>query len=1289
MLRRSLSCLFFLIPFLGIGFLCNSPFVQAQQSPEEIGPRGVNDCISDLQCPKPKATDAQEQSCLVARCVDHQCTVGFDTGALIDRITDPVAGSCFAYRYECSSTGEAVVRKTEAGKIATNEGEVCTPETLEDNVCVAYTCSNKRCVRNIDKLNGGECPRDRAISKPNPCQKTQCLAGECSSVADSSKAKTSCGDDVVLPDGCQLNTSTCNATGRCIENTVLKAGAECGPPPNNLIAQSDSLPASFKNLFLNASQPPLHSCNGECRLEYCGDGIRNGSESCDGSDLPSTVPRGSRCSSDCKVASPDCTAYANNPNFIQVPNINGNGSVTIPNNGSFSGLLSEVHEILTKNSYVVEVAWEPGYTQGITGPDALTIHALALCAWKPETKSECNVLKDKKGFVVTALGIAGIPSCKSAAAQVAYDKFRQDYRGYQSLFTGNNVGFSIVESENYIYPFRDPSVGPEEMKYCEVCYYPECGNGVRTPDEQCDRDDLGPDAQPGDVCSSTCILESCQVQSDPLPTCSVDPVTGEGIETRKTFSLALCGFEEATEREAKPATTCTETVLGKTAIKSSPAQFVLRDGSCQWEKRTETISSPFTPTCSVDPSTGNGVQTGSAFNSTTCQWADGKVIRPKPAPSCTETVKGKTAVLRTATRFIQSAGGCAWEASSFSSNSNVTPGCMESGNHATLTSATLESNVKVSPPICRFKVTTSTKGKPADNCVEEKKGASFYATKNTYTFNRNTCDYVASPKSIAKPSIGCREISQRVGNTTTYSAEATTYTFNAAKCAYAPSKLTIPKPAPSCTEENQSGKTYAVSRAQWSLNATSCAYKTSERKTPKPSSATCSPQNGQRYVNVTLDSNPNRCSYSTASGSCCGYTLSTRAGLISQSGKVEVTSGAQGCLGTVVGNATLACRGAKDLDDCVAGRVSGTWSMSSGCTQRGGSVVCGTANYVFFPSPISLRWSDAPETKQFAFARFSLSGATKEKVVVWKASSDLPLLVYDPEHKGAVTSATQVFGNVFQGGRDGREPWLDGYEALGSLDTNGDAKIAEQELSPLALWFDENRDGVSQPGEVKPLNHHEVNVTALFYEGGERNDVTNDIDLKVGFERIFGGRIEQGSSVDWYAEEASSQFELMSSLGIDSYFKRAESGGNAAVAPNSLTSSPRQTVAAYHMFLWRSEDPVFLDGDARKPQGILSVVELPDGAVRGHLIGESLLRENNAAFSRIDAVKLVGKIERSGDGARRVTFEAVKESPDGIDVRSTAVISKDGSEVQGITEETLTYEGRERTFSYTWKGMKE
>ena len=73
-------------------------------------------------------------------------------------------------------------------------------------------------------------------------------------------------------------------------------------------------------------------------------------------------------------------------------------------------------------------------------------------------------------------------------------------------------------------------------------------------------------------------------------------------------------------------------------------------------------------------------------------------------------------------------------------------------------------------------------------------------------------------------------------------------------------------------------------------------------------------------------------------------------------------------------------------------------------------------------------------------------------------------LVYDADASGQITSGLQLFGNatfwIF---------WRDGYAALAALDDNGDGRLTGAELQHLALWRDANGNGVSDPGEVRPL----------------------------------------------------------------------------------------------------------------------------------------------------------------------------------------------------------------------------
>jgi tetratricopeptide (TPR) repeat protein len=106
-----------------------------------------------------------------------------------------------------------------------------------------------------------------------------------------------------------------------------------------------------------------------------------------------------------------------------------------------------------------------------------------------------------------------------------------------------------------------------------------------------------------------------------------------------------------------------------------------------------------------------------------------------------------------------------------------------------------------------------------------------------------------------------------------------------------------------------------------------------------------------------------------------------------------------------------------------------------------------------------------------ARVRFDADGSGLRREWTW-ITPDAGWLVYDARDRGSITSALQLFGSVtfwlF---------WSNGYEALRALDDNGDGELAGRELQHLAIWQDRNRDGISDPGEVRPLA--EYNIVAL------------------------------------------------------------------------------------------------------------------------------------------------------------------------------------------------------------------
>ncbi len=95
--------------------------------------------------------------------------------------------------------------------------------------------------------------------------------------------------------------------------------------------------------------------------------------------------------------------------------------------------------------------------------------------------------------------------------------------------------------------------------------------------------------------------------------------------------------------------------------------------------------------------------------------------------------------------------------------------------------------------------------------------------------------------------------------------------------------------------------------------------------------------------------------------------------------------------------------------------------------------------------------------------RFDLAGDGKASRWPW-VKSNVGILVWDPKHTGRITSGQQLFGSVTWW-----IAWPNGYQPLAMLDDNGDGWLTGKELQGLAVWVDANTNGVSELGEVRPL----------------------------------------------------------------------------------------------------------------------------------------------------------------------------------------------------------------------------
>jgi hypothetical protein len=87
-----------------------------------------------------------------------------------------------------------------------------------------------------------------------------------------------------------------------------------------------------------------------------------------------------------------------------------------------------------------------------------------------------------------------------------------------------------------------------------------------------------------------------------------------------------------------------------------------------------------------------------------------------------------------------------------------------------------------------------------------------------------------------------------------------------------------------------------------------------------------------------------------------------------------------------------------------------------------------------------------------------------------------PWLAMDRDGDGAITSATELFGNETRlAGRTARH----GFEALAALDDNGDGAIDAHDaaFAKLLLWTDRDGDRQSSPDELAPLSTRVVTLS--------------------------------------------------------------------------------------------------------------------------------------------------------------------------------------------------------------------
>jgi hypothetical protein len=311
----------------------------------------------------------------------------------------------------------------------------------------------------------------------------------------------------------------------------------------------------------------------------------------------------------------------------------------------------------------------------------------------------------------------------------------------------------------------------------------------------------------------------------------------------------------------------------------------------------------------------------------------------------------------------------------------------------------------------------------------------------------------------------------------------------------------------------------------------------------------------------------------------------------------------------------------------------------------------------------------------------------------WRGSSDAPVLVYDPEHKGIITSAHQLFGPWTFGGKrvasleqGVAKSWSSGFEALAELDHDHDGEIKGVELQPLGLWFDENRDAISQPGEVR--SSKDVGIVALRVAFERKDPKTGDLISSVGYDRLVDGKIVSGPTVDWIAHGAMSSKELMMGAVLDASAESAATSQLLAEVDHSETSDPLTDVSS--RVSGRKAHELVAGAwavrmDDAEPQDGLSGFLLFNGGETSELNGVSLV-EMGARFAEtpVRAVRFTtveGAIQLDKDSAGALSF---KSQSGKAKIENSATIDAKGTIMKGTSVATRA-DGTQLRYQWTAK----
>lgn len=235
------------------------------------------------------------------------------------------------------------------------------------------------------------------------------------------------------------------------------------------------------------------------------------------------------------------------------------------------------------------------------------------------------------------------------------------------------------------------------------------------------------------------------------------------------------------------------------------------------------------------------------------------------------------------------------------------------------------------------------------------------------------------------------------------------------------------------------------------------------------------------------------------------------------------------------------------------------------------------------------------------------------------------LLAWDSDGKGNITSGAQLFGNNTWG-----KKWKDGYEALATLDDNGDGQLTPNEYANLVAWTDTNSNGVSEKGEVKSLT--ELGIEKISVKA--QRDPKGNAWAQAGFVRKTAtGERKTLATWDWIAMGEARQAEgtyvwvgdINEEQKVGGYFKLNDAAGEIrgfSVPTIGVQPLPKGILAAFPITGKRSGDKIKWSVPYEKGGGtVTSEVEVTDGGK--HLYGKTRVDTKEQKFEYLWQADLI------------------------------------------------------------------